>query len=67
MKALLENREKMAILIILLMKLMLKYILPNIDKGLYERTVCFYCKKHKLEKMTEDEVDNAVFETAQYV
>ena len=40
---------------------------PNVDKGFSMRTVRHYCKKHKLEKMPEDEVDDTVFEAVQEV
>lgn len=46
---------------------MLKSMFPNVDKGFSVRTVRRHCKKHKLEKMTEDEVDDTVFEAVQEV
>ena len=46
---------------------MFKSMFPNVDKGFSVRAVRGYCKKHKLEKITEDEVDNTIFEAVQEV
>lgn len=47
---------------------MLNCIIPNVDKGVlnkngvvYVRTVCRYCKKHKLENISKDELMMMLF------